>query len=474
MAVTIKFGTDGWRAIIAEDYTFENVRICAQSVANFLIDKGTARAGLVIGYDTRFESESFAAAVAEVMAANGVPAYLCNKTAPTPTVSFNILAHKAAGAVVITASHNPGIWNGFKYKPEYAGSASPEVVAELERGIASIQAGSPVNRVFLDEGIRSGLIKYIDPDPPYLDQVARMVDLPALRDAGLRIVADAMYGAGIGYFQRLLSGGKTEVIGINQERNPIFPGIQPEPITQNLGKLMEEVPRLHAQLGLATDGDSDRIGIVDEHGNFVNQLWVYGLLALYSLEIRGQRGPLVKSLSTTSMIDRLGELYGVPVYETAVGFKYIGPKMLETGAIIGGEESGGFGFQGHIPERDGIVAGLFIADMVVKLGRSPSQLVQYLFDKVGAHHYHRVDLHFRDDERGNIIERIKRHPPTSLVGVPVERIITVDGYKYLLSDGSWLLIRFSGTEPIMRIYSEASSPERVQQLLEAGRSLAGV
>lgn len=474
MPSTIKFGTDGWRAIIAEDYTFANVRVCAQSVANFLKEKRIAGAGLVIGYDTRFASEDFAAAVAEVAAANGVPSYLCNKTAPTPAVSYNILSQHAGGAVIITASHNPAIWNGFKYKPEYAGSASPEVITALEQGIAAIEAGGPVRTMPLAAGLRSGMIKFIDPDPPYLDQVAKLVDLPALRAAGLRVVADAMYGAGAGYFQRLLSGGRTEVIGINQARNPIFPGVQPEPITQNLGKLMESVPRLGAQLGLATDGDADRIGIVDEKGNFVNQLWVYGLLALYALEVRGQRGPLVKSLSTTSMIDRLGELYGVPVYETAVGFKYIGPKMLESGAIIGGEESGGFGFKGHIPERDGIVAGLFIADMVVRLGRSPSELVHYLFDKVGPHYYHRVDLHFPVEERSNILERISKHPPAELDGEKVVRVLTVDGYKYLLADGSWLLIRFSGTEPIMRIYSEAGSAGRMQRLLDAGRALAGM
>lgn len=474
MSSTIKFGTDGWRAIIADDYTFENVRLCAQSVADFLQNRGVAGAGLVIGYDTRFQSESFAAAVAEVAAANGVPAFLCNKSAPTPAISYNILAEHAAGAVVITASHNPGIWNGFKYKPEYAGSASPAVVAELERGIAAIQTGGVVRTIPLAEGLRTGTIRYIDPDPPYLEQIAKLVDLPTLRNAGLRVVADAMYGAGIGYFDRLLSGGTTTVVGINQERNPLFPGIQPEPIAQHLGKLMEAVPRLGAQLGLATDGDADRIGIVDEHGNFVNQLWVFGLLALYALEVRGQRGPLVKSLSTTSMIDRLGELYGVPVYETAVGFKYIGPKMIETGAIIGGEESGGFGFKGHIPERDGILAGLFIADMVVRLGRSPSELVAYLFEKVGPHYYHRVDLDFPADQRGKIVERISKSMPDEIAGVKVERVLTVDGFKYLLADGSWLLIRFSGTEPIIRIYSEAASPADVQRILEAGRALVGV
>lgn len=471
---SIKFGTDGWRAIIAEDYTFDNVRIVAQAVAQYLKDFGLADRGLVVGYDTRYGSEHFAAAVAEVLAGNGVVSYLCDRTAPTQTVSYAILDKKAGGAAMITASHNPAIWNGFKYKPEYAGSASPQVVSELEKRIQSIQLSHDVKRMELRQGIEAGLVKSFDPRPAYFEQVGRMVDLDKLKESGLKIVYDAMYGAGAGYIQHLIGGGKTIVDGIHQERNPIFPGIRPEPIASNLGDLMAAVKDTSADLGIATDGDADRVGIVDETGRFVTQLQVFGLLALYLLEVRGWRGPIVKSLSTTSMADKLGELFGVPVYETGVGFKYIGPKMLEQDAIIGGEESGGFGFKGHIPERDGVLAGLMVADMVLRLQRRPSELVEYLYSKVGPHYYDRVDLEFPADQRAAIVKRIVDNQPDQIEGVAVTEVKTVDGYKYMLADGGWLLIRFSGTEPIMRIYAETDSMKRVLALLNFGRKMAGV
>ncbi|MHB1005787.1 MAG: phosphoglucomutase/phosphomannomutase family protein [Chloroflexota bacterium] len=476
MADVIKFGTDGWRAVIAEDYTFANVRTCAQSVANYLRDKGTANRGFVVGYDTRFDSEHFAAAVAEVLAANGIVTHLCDRPTPTPAVSFSILAQKAAGAAIITASHNPAIWNGFKYKPEYAGSASPEVVAELEKRIVSVQNGDiPLKRMPLQLAIDQGKVRYLDASPGYLDQMAKMVNLDKLRNAGLTIVVDSMFGAGAGYFQRLLDGGKTQIVGLHQERNPLFPGLErPEPIDENLHALKKAVPAQSASLGLATDGDADRIGAVDENGRYINQLWMFGLLALYLLEVKKWRGPLVKSLTTTSMAEALGKLYDVPVYETPVGFKYIGPRMIENNAIMGGEESGGFGFRGHIPERDGVLSGLFLTDMVVSLGRTPSELVQHLFEKVGPHYYDRIDFTFPAEDRQKIIDGIKNAKPGSIAGLPVEDVITVDGFKFMLKGGSWLLIRFSGTEPVIRIYTETDSPTRVREILEEGKQMAGL
>ena len=471
----IKFGTDGWRAIIAEDYTFKNVRICAQSVANYLKDMGTSGSGLVVGYDTRFASEDFAAAVAEVIAGNGITCYLCDAAAPTPVVSYSILVQKAAGAVIITSSHNAARWNGFKYKPEYAGSASPEVVAELEKRIVDIQSTGVVRRTDLDQAIAKGLVKKFAPAPAYFEHIGELVDLPSLKDAGLKVVHDAMYGAGMGYLKGLLAGGKTQITEIHSVRNPLFPGLaRPEPIGANLSDLMATVVNTGAAIGLATDGDSDRVGVVDEKGNYVDQLRVFGLLALYMLDIRGWRGPMVKSLTTTSMIDKLGKLYGVPVIETPVGFKYVGPKMMETDAIIGGEESGGFGFRGHIPERDGLLAGLFLMDMMGKLGRSSSQLVDYLFSKVGPHYYDRIDVEFPPDRRQEITQRVANNPPEVIDGEPVVRIQTDDGFKYHLADGSWLLIRFSGTEPVLRIYTETNSPERVRRILNEGKRIAGV
>lgn len=474
MPPVIKFGTDGWRGVIADDFTFDNVRACAQGVANYLIDKGIASKGLIVGYDTRFASEDFAAAVAEVLAGNGIKVYLNPKAAPTPVISYAIVAKKAAGAIIITASHNPAAWNGFKYKPEYAGSASPEVTAELEKRIHQIVGSGKIKRLALGNGVKQKLIEYLDPAPVYLKHIAELVDLQHIRDAGLKIAVDSMYGAGAGYFRALLSGGKTEIVELNAERNPLFPGIQPEPIAQHLTKLSKTIEEIRADVGLATDGDSDRIGVLDENGVFVTQLQTFALLALYLLEIRGERGALVKSITTTDMIYRLGELYSVPVFETPVGFKYLGPKMMEENALIGGEESGGFGYRGHIPERDGILSGLYILDFMVKTGKKPSELIKYLYSKVGVHHYNRIDIHFPSEKREALTKRLTQLKPEQIDNTKVVKISTLDGFHFRLSDGSWLLIRLSGTEPVLRIYAESASMEHVERLLKAGRKLVGV
>ncbi len=465
----IKFGTDGWRAVIAEEYTFENVRACARGVSSYLHSIGTASDGLVVGYDTRFASEDFAAAVAEVVAANGINVYLCDKACPTPAVSYSIIDRKAAGGVVITASHNPGRYNGFKYKPEYAGSASPEVIAELERHIAEGRGKRTPRRT------QPARVERIDAIGPYLGQIGRLVDLEALRDAPLTVVVDSMYGAGSGFFATLLNGGRMKVTELHAERNPAFPGIeQPEPIAHNLQALSRAIKRRKADVGLAADGDADRLGVLDERGEFVTQLQTLALLALYFLEVRGERGPLVKSITTTSMLFRLGERYRVPVFETDVGFKYIGPVMMREDALIGGEESGGYGFRGHIPERDGVLSGLYVLSMMAALNMQPSELISYLYDKVGPHHYDRIDLDFDSSERSAIMLRVRNSRPDQLGGSAVIGIDTGDGFRFRLEDGSWSLIRFSGTEPLLRVYCETSSQERVRELLGQTRLLTGV
>ncbi|MSQ24807.1 MAG: phosphoglucomutase/phosphomannomutase family protein [Dehalococcoidia bacterium] len=469
MNAAIKFGTDGWRAIIAEDYTFPNVRACAQGVAALLHKSGAASRGLVVGYDTRFASEDFARAVAETAAANDVPVYLCNSACPTPVVSYNIIHHKAAAGVVITASHNPPQWNGFKYKPEYGGSASPEIVAALEQHIARAQQGG------MRHGAAKAAITVIDSLPPYLDHLRSLADIDAIRRAPISIVVDSMYGAGAGIFASLLSGAKAHITEIHGERNPAFPGMaQPEPIPGNLQALLRAVPQARAAAGLATDGDADRLGVVDEHGQFVTQLQTIALLALYLLEVRKERGALVKSITTTDMLFKLGALYNVPVFETPVGFKYVGPVMMRENALIGGEESGGYGFRGHIPERDGILSGLYILSMMVSMGKTPSQLLDYLYAKVGPHHYDRLDLHFDPAQRDAILARMQAAKPASLAGRRVASMDTMDGFRYKLDDGSWALVRFSGTEPLLRIYCETDSRDRVQQILQETRALTGV
>ncbi len=478
MSVTpIKFGTDGWRAIIGEDYTFDNVRACAASVVRYLKAHGLADRGLVVGYDTRFASEDFAAAVAGVACAAGVPTLLTESPVPTPVVSFSILDQKAGGAVVITASHNPWRYNGFKYKPEYAGSASPEVVAELEGPLSEILAGPPAVSMPMDQAERDGILRRFDPRCSYLERLTQLVGLDAVRNAGLTVAIDSMYGTGAGYLAELVGGGRTRACEVHAERNPIFPGIHaPEPIGRNLDALGETVRSEHADVGIATDGDADRLGVMDEQGRFVNQLQVFALLTYYLLEVRGERGPIVKSATTTQMVRRLGEIYGVPVHETAVGFKYLGPKMIETNALIGGEESGGYGFRGHVPERDGVLAGLYFLDFVARTGKRPSELLADLYAKVGPHFYDRVDVQLSGDaEREKLRERAAAARPDQIAGLKVVDRDTLDGFRFRFEDGGWMLIRFSGTEPLARIYTEVVGDEsRVARVLQAGREMLGV
>lgn len=470
----IRFGTDGWRAIIAESYTFENVRACAEGVARYLEASGLAGRGLVIGYDTRFASEYFAAAAAEVLAAHNIHVHLFENAAPTPVACHAILDKHAGGAIVITASHNPGIYNGFKYKPEYAGSAPPEVVDALERAIEAGQAAGDPQRLALDAAIAAGTVEKFDPMGPYLDHVAKVVDLAPIRAAGLSVVFDAMHATGAGILQRLLDGGSTHVLGLRQERNPAFPGmIAPEPITRNLGVLADAVTVGGADVGLATDGDADRLGVIDENGVFVDQQQTFALLCYYLLEYKKERGPIVRSVTSSRMIDRLGDAYGVPVYETAVGFKYLGPKMLETKAIAAGEESGGYAFSSHLPERDGCFAGLLLLDLLARSNKSPSELVKELYRKVGEHFYDRIDVHLTPEQRDSVLKRLASVAPKTLAGRPVTGQDTKDGFRFELDKG-WLLIRPSGTEPLLRIYTEVTDFDLVQPVLNAGRALAGL
>jgi len=475
LTIPIKFGTDGWRGIIAEDFTFPNVRAVAQSVALYLKEVRLAERGLVVGYDTRFASEDFAAAVAEVVAANGIHVYLCDRPAPTPVVGYAILHRKAAGSVVITASHNPGQWSGFKFRPEYAGSAPPEVLAQIEAHIPQIIASGDVPQLPLTEAKAKGLVELSDPRPAYREQIARLADLEYLRAAGLRVVVDSMHGAGAGYIREQLSGGKTQVWEIRAERNPLFPGMHnPEPIARNLAPLIQAVRRRKADVGLATDGDGDRLGVIDKRGEFLNQHQVFALLAYYLLEVRGQRGPMVKSVTSTRMIQSLGKLYGVPVFETPVGFKFLGPKMIAEDAIVAGEESGGYAFRGHLPERDGVVSALYFLDLMARRGRRPSELLAELYEKVGPHFYDRIDIHLAPEQAPLLRERLARARPDRIAGLTVTATDTTDGFRFDLEGDGWLLLRFSGTEPLLRIYTEVQDEALVAKVLQAGRELAGI
>jgi phosphomannomutase len=468
----IHFGTDGWRGRIAEDYTFANIRRCAQGFAEYLLKQGANDEWVIVGYDQRFQSENFAIAVAEVLAANNLRAYVTDKATPTPAISYSVVNKKAAGAVNITASHNPPTDNGFKVRDEHGGAIDPD-------GLLAIEADIPetVEHVYhlpLEEGISQGRIKYFDPNPAYLEQLNRLINLQYIRDAGLNVLVEPMWGNGIGWFPRLLRGGKTQVEEIHNHRNPIFPEmIRPEPIPPNVDIGLKDTVRRKADVLIITDGDADRLGVGDEMGQFIDQLRVYGLLGYYFLEVRKERGPIVKTLSTTNMLIKLGKLYDVPVYETGVGFKYVAPKMLETNAMLGGEESGGYAFRGHVPERDGILAGLYILDMMVRLGQKPSELIQTLFSKVGAHYYGRIDTPFNGD-RSSREQSILKNKPALIGGMKLVSLDLTDGFKFNLDDGGWMLIRFSGTEPIMRVYCETTHQERVKDILDDGLRVAGL
>ena len=475
MSFKITFGTDGWRGMIAEDYTFDNVRRCAQGFANYLLKRGKQGQWVVVGHDKRFSSEHFAAAVAEVLAGNGLKVYLTDGATPTPVIAYAVVDKKAAGAVNITASHNPATDNGFKVRDATGGAIDPEGLKEIESGIP--EDVKDVLRVAYSVAEKDGRIIKFDAATPYIEHLTRdgLIDLQPIKDAGLTVMVDAMWGNGAGWFTRLLAGGKTRVIEIHDTRNPSFPEMKrPEPIQPNIDVGLQATVDNKADVLLITDGDADRCGIGDENGQFINQLRVFGLLAYYMLEVRGLRGDIVKTLSTTNMLNKLGEIYGVPVHETGVGFKYVAPKMTETNALIGGEESGGYAFRGNVPERDGILAGLYMLDFMVKTGKKPTDLLKDLFAKVGGEYfYDRVDSPFSGDHatRKKII---MDNNPKTLGGLKVTELVTVDGFQFRLEDGGWMLIRFSGTEPILRVYCETRHGDKVKAILEDGLKVAGI
>ncbi|HEX9092051.1 MAG TPA: phosphoglucomutase/phosphomannomutase family protein [Anaerolineales bacterium] len=470
--VNIHFGTDGWRGRIAEDYTFANIRRCAQGFAEYLLRKGLKDEWVVVGYDQRFHSENFAISVAEVLAGNGLRVYVTDKATPTPVISYSVVNKKAVGAVNITASHNPPTDNGFKVRDEHGGAIDPDGLNEIESYIPTSE--DQAHRMAKEEGINQGRIAYFDPNPAYIQQINRLVDLQTIKDAGLDVLVEPMWGNGMGWFPHLLGGGKTRISEIHNVRNPIFPEMtRPEPIPPNVNVGLQETVKRKADVLVITDGDADRLGIGDEAGQFIDQLRVYGLLGYYFLEVRKERGPIVKTLSTTNMLVQLGKLYNVPVYETGVGFKYVAPKMLETNAMLGGEESGGYAFRDHVPERDGILAGLYFLDMMVRLGKKPSELLQALFAKVGAHYYDRIDTPFTGDRKSRE-QSIIDSKPSQIGGFKVTSLDTTDGFKFNLEDGGWMLIRFSGTEPIMRVYCETTHQDRVKAILDDGLRVAGL
>ena len=461
----IKFGTDGWRAKMTDDFTFDNVAICANAVAQFILQNHGSQSLVLVGYDTRSNSLAYAQLVAEILTRSNLSTLVSSEPVPTPALSYNILSKSASGGVVITASHNPPDWNGFKYKPHYGGSASPSIIAEIESTILNrqnpqIDTDHEVNKINPDS------LPYFSPKKDYFSHIETIVDLNAIKRSGINVLVDCMYGAGQNYLPEFLVGSAGRTDSIRSTIDPSFPGLlQPEPISENLGPLSEAVIKNQYDVGIAYDGDADRLGIIDETGRYIDTLKVFALLALYMLEIRQQQGAMIKSITSSNMLFKLGSLYGSPVYETPVGFKYIGPKMIETNALIGGEESGGYGFINHIPERDGILSSLYFLSLMNAKQMSPSQLVGYLESIVGPHYYGRRDIKINSNAVAKVQDWI--NPRKVIARIGDQRTLGsdfIDGRRLHLKTG-WVTVRLSGTEPLIRIYAESYGDDMIESIL---------
>ena len=480
----IHFGTDGWRAVISDTFTFNNLRLVTQAIAD-AVGSGAWNNGMpvcdnvdlkkmVVGFDTRFLSDRYAVDAARVLAGNGYTVYLAQGDAPTPAISYTIKQMCAVAGVMITASHNAPRYNGIKLKASYGGSALPEQCRRVEVYLNdNEERGRGPNLMDYEQARSQGLIQRFNPLPAYYEHLRTLIDFDAIADHPQRIVVDSMYGSGRGVIKGILQGTGTEVQEIRGEMNPGFGGVHPEPIARYLGALAGAISTHMGNFGLVTDGDADRIGAMDERGNFVDPHKIMALSLKYLVEKKGWSGAVVRNVSTTLMIDRLAERYGLPVYEVPVGFNNIADYMLKEDVLIGGEESGGISIKGHIPEGDGILMGLLLLEIVATSGVSLNELVENLLKEVGPAFYQRTDLRLNHPvAKARMTAELINNAPASIGGVEVGKINTLDGVKYLLTDGSWLLIRPSGTEPVLRVYAEGRSPEILQALMSYGEHIA--
>ena len=474
--MSIKFGTDGWRAVISDTFTFNNLRLITQAIADYVRNEGGngREPAVVIGFDTRFLSDRYAAEVARVMAGNGIIAWLTRADAPTPAVSYGVVDKQAAAGIMITASHNPPRYNGIKLKAAYGGAASPAQARRVEHYLeeAEAEARGP-NIMDYQRALDQGLIRRFDPVWSYYEHLTQLIDLDVISGGELRVVADAMYSSGRGCISEMLSRTRCQVLEIRGEMNPGFGGIHPEPIAKYLSALVSAIQANHADVGLATDGDADRIGAMDAMGSFVDPHHIYALALRYLVEKRGLRGAVVKTVSTTMMVDRLALKYGLPLKETPVGFNYIADHMLRDDVLIGGEESGGLSISGHIPEGDGILMGLLLLEIIAEAGVPLHELIADIQQFAGPACYARTDLRLRHPVvKAEMVARLEGDAPPRIGGMSVREISTLDGVKYLLDEESWLLIRPSGTEPVLRVYAEAPNQEALKALLDYGAEVA--
>ncbi len=466
----IHFGTDGWRAVIGEDFIFENVRLVAQAISDYLKENAQSPdAPIVIGFDTRFLSDRFAIAVSEVLAANGLRVILSRADCATPVVAYAVRALRAQAGIMITASHNPPRYSGIKLKNASGASASPGETARVEEKLRAV--GEPKIRAYAD-ALKAGMITRTNFFPIYFKHIQELVNLQTIGQGQWRVVVDPMYGAGRGYLRSILTAAGCEVLEIRGEMNPGFGGIHPEPIEKYLFALMAAVRDHHSDIGLATDGDADRIGAVDDAGNFIDPHFIFALTLRYLVDVRKMRGAVVKTISTTQMINLLAEKYALPLHETPVGFNHIADLMQEHDVLMGGEESGGITIRGHVPMGDGILMGLLLMEMMSHYGKGLRELCDELRAELGAFYYARRDLRTKPFSKKELVARLKNDAPATMAGLQVVSVNDRDGVKYLFDDSSWLLIRPSGTEPVLRVYSEARSPELVEELLTQGVALS--
>jgi phosphomannomutase len=469
LTTVVKFGTDGWRGIIADDFTYENVRVAARAIALYVLAHEDAKAGVCVGYDTRFGSRSFARVVAEVLAGAGIPVALASKVTPTPELSFAVRGRKAAGGVMITSSHNPAEWNGVKYKASYGGSGSPSIIGSIESYLMKplALAATPAK------------IEEVDFSAPYVAALEAFIDLGAIKASGYRFLIDTMYGAGKGYVAGIFGCAGIPFVEFRSELNPAFPGINPEPILPHIAATQKAVVAEHCDAGLITDGDADRIGAVDEHGNVVDAHKIFAVLLEWLLKRKQWPGDVTRAFNTTKMLDRIAAKYGRRLHEHGIGFKYVVDLMLECEILVGGEESGGIGISQHLPERDGLLNSLLLANVMAEEHKTLGELVAGVQEEYGEHQYGRVDMHIDEAVKVSAIERA-RAGVKDFAGLKVLRVETLDGIKFFLENPAcagrenaaetWLLLRASGTEPLLRVYCESCSTESVERVLAAAKA----
>lgn len=466
----ISFGTSGWRGIFCEDFTFENVKVVTQAIADHLRAKGVEGKGVVVGCDSRFMGERFVRETARVLAGSGIKSYICDRDTPTPVIAFEILRRQAAGGINFTASHNPYDYNGLKYSPEWGGPALPETTRDIEERANAMLGEICYKEMPLDQAFRAGLVEEIDPRGAYFQALGELVDFEAIGKSGMTIAVNPLYGTGRGYLDKLLRQAGVEVVTINDHRDPYFGGLPPEPSKSHIGDFISLVKGDPAiSLGLATDGDADRYGILDADGSYIEPNYILALLADYLVRVKGKSGDVARSVATSHFLDAVADYHGLSVHETPVGFKFIGELIRDDRILIGGEESAGLSVRNHVPDKDGILACLLVAEMVAVEGKPLSELLADLYRRVGEFHARRENIRLSPELEEAFADKLSA-PPVELAGKKIESVVTVDGCKWLFRDGSWVLFRKSGTEPVVRVYAEAGSADELERMLKAAEA----